>query len=219
MQAYGEANCCPGTLLPHEGCSGCSSRTFAAVRFLETVHSYPGKLLWFLCGYFHANHITVGTALFEEFPAKWGRALKGVATVYANPYATYDETSNWAKDTASTAFDVAAITPLVGAARGAVLAGKAAKGAKGVEAARVVEGAGEVVISNPIPQNGRFATVMPKKYAEQILKGQGSLSGGSEAWVTAADDLKGISTVEEAAKRLTLIDEKRGFEASWGCCG
>jgi hypothetical protein len=48
---------------------------------------------------------------------------------------------------------------------------------------------------------------MPSKFAEQLAKGEGNLSGGSEAWVTAADDLKGLNTVEGVANKLTLVDE------------
>jgi hypothetical protein len=62
-------------------------------------------------------------------------------------------------------------------------------------------------VTNELPKNGLFATVMPSKYVEAVKKGQGALSGGTEAWITAADDLAGISTVEGAAKRLTLVDE------------
>lgn len=47
---------------------------------------------------------------------------------------------------------------------------------------------------------------MPTQYAEALLKGTGRLSGGAEAWVTAADNLAGIDTIEGAAKRLTLVD-------------
>ena len=46
---------------------------------------------------------------------------------------------------------------------------------------------------------------MPKEYAEQLANG-GKLSKWSEAWITAADDLKGINSVTDVAKRLTLID-------------
>ena len=62
-------------------------------------------------------------------------------------------------------------------------------------------------LSNPFPTNGKFASVMPSKFAEQLIKGEGKLSGGSEAWITAADDLKGINTIKGAANRLTLVDE------------
>lgn len=34
---------------------------------------------------------------------------------------------------------------------------------------------------------------MPKKFAEQLAIGEGKLSGGTEAWITAADDLSGIN--------------------------
>ena len=62
-------------------------------------------------------------------------------------------------------------------------------------------------ISNALPKNGRFAIVMPKKFADQLSKGKGKLSGGAEAWITAADDLKGINTIEGAARRLALVDD------------
>lgn len=67
------------------------------------------------------------------------------------------------------------------------------------------------VLGNALPTNRRFATVMPRKFAEQLANGEGKLSGGMEAWITAADDLNGITTVEGAAKRLTLVDEVGNF--------
>jgi hypothetical protein len=54
-------------------------------------------------------------------------------------------------------------------------------------------GAAELVaktISNTLPQNGRFATVMPAQYAEQLMAKE-SLVIKAETWVTAADDLAG----------------------------
>ncbi|QVK18249.1 hypothetical protein KHQ81_00590 [Mycoplasmatota bacterium] len=47
---------------------------------------------------------------------------------------------------------------------------------------------------------------MPAEYADDLLKGTGKLSGGPEAFITAADDLAGINTIEGAAKRLTLLE-------------
>jgi flavodoxin len=54
-------------------------------------------------------------------------------------------------------------------------------------------GAAELVaktISNTLSQNGRFATVMPAQYAEQLMAKE-SLVIKAETWVTAADDLAG----------------------------
>ena len=63
------------------------------------------------------------------------------------------------------------------------------------------------ILTNPLPNNGVFASVMPKEFAKALADGKiKTLSGGPEAWVTAATDLKGITTVEGAAQRLTLVD-------------
>ena len=61
-------------------------------------------------------------------------------------------------------------------------------------------------VTNPLPANGRFSTVMPSGYAEAIAK-EGALVGKSEFWITAADDMMGITTRTGAAQRLTLINK------------
>jgi len=61
-------------------------------------------------------------------------------------------------------------------------------------------------ITNKIPMRG--ARAIPSEFVkgekEEMLSGPGKC----EAWVTAADDLKGINTAEGLAKRLTLLDNK-----------
>ncbi|KQW60423.1 MULTISPECIES: polymorphic toxin type 10 domain-containing protein [unclassified Ensifer] len=59
-------------------------------------------------------------------------------------------------------------------------------------------------IAGPAALPGRMARVVPAEYAN------GSRLAGpsaSEAWVTAADDLAGISTSKGLAERLALVDE------------
>ncbi len=57
-----------------------------------------------------------------------------------------------------------------------------------------------------VPANGRFSTVMRSDYAEAIAN-KGSLVGKNEFWVTATDDMAGITTRQGAAERLTLLDK------------
>jgi hypothetical protein len=66
-------------------------------------------------------------------------------------------------------------------------------------------------ITNVLPANGVFSRVMPEKFAKLLEKGESNLSAGSEAWISAADDLKGIETVKAAAQRLTLVNRNGGL--------
>ncbi len=70
-----------------------------------------------------------------------------------------------------------------------------------------IKGTSKVGLNNSFPENGRYSSVMPKEYADALKNGNGKLSGGTEAWITASDDLAGINTVEGVANRLTLIDD------------
>jgi hypothetical protein len=56
-------------------------------------------------------------------------------------------------------------------------------------------------VTNPIP--ARMARVVPAEFAGGARLGAPS---ATEAWVTAADDLAGITTSEGLASRLTLVD-------------
>jgi len=64
----------------------------------------------------------------------------------------------------------------------------------------------EIGISNPLPENGIFNRVMPKKYAEAFERGDGYIGGG-EVWITAADDLTGVTTRSQAQQRLSLYQD------------
>ncbi len=80
-----------------------------------------------------------------------------------------------------------------------------AEGSKVVdEVGNVIKGMGNTV-TNSLPANGKFSTVMSSDYAEAIAN-KGALVGKDEFWVTAADDMSGISSAQDAAERLTLID-------------
>ena len=61
-------------------------------------------------------------------------------------------------------------------------------------------------ITNPLPENGIYSRVMPEKYAKAFEQGKGYIGGG-EVWVTAADDLAGISTRTGIQKRLSLYND------------
>jgi RHS repeat-associated protein len=67
-----------------------------------------------------------------------------------------------------------------------------------------VEGAvgkNAAALANPIP--ARMARAIPAEFAGGARLGA---RGANEAWVTAAEDLAGISTSEGLAQRLTLVD-------------
>lgn len=66
----------------------------------------------------------------------------------------------------------------------------------------------DVEISNPLPAKGIYARVMPEKFAKLLQEGRIKLSPNSDSWVTAAEDLKGITSTEEMANKLTLIDKE-----------
>ena len=74
-------------------------------------------------------------------------------------------------------------------------------------AQRIVD---SLTAGNPLPQNGVFARVMAQKYANAFKRGEGGLGGGKEVWVTAADDLAGVSTVVGAQKRMSLFSDPQG---------
>lgn len=57
-------------------------------------------------------------------------------------------------------------------------------------------------IANQVPQ--RMARVVPAEFADGASLGA---PNAVEAWVTAADDLAGLSTAESVAQRLTLVDD------------
>ncbi len=65
-------------------------------------------------------------------------------------------------------------------------------------------------ISNPFPDNDTFARVMPARYAEAFASGKGNIGGGSEVFVTAADDLSGITTKSGAQQKLSLFTDYEG---------
>ena len=67
-------------------------------------------------------------------------------------------------------------------------------------------GSGEAAIRNPLPDNGVFSTVMKREYAEAIAD-KGTLAGKNEFWITAADDMSGITTRQGAAERLALVNK------------
>ncbi|NRB42125.1 MAG: hypothetical protein HRU20_27255 [Pseudomonadales bacterium] len=48
--------------------------------------------------------------------------------------------------------------------------------------------------------------MMPKKYAEAFERGEGYIGGG-EVWITAADDLAGVTTRTQAQQRLSLYQD------------
>lgn len=49
---------------------------------------------------------------------------------------------------------------------------------------------------------------MPERFAKLLQEEKVKLSPNSNSWVTAAEDLKGITSTEEMAKKLTLIDKE-----------
>ena len=57
-------------------------------------------------------------------------------------------------------------------------------------------------VTNPVPR--RMARVVPAQYAESPTL---AAPGAQEAFVTAAEDITGITTSRGLAERLTLIDE------------
>ncbi len=75
------------------------------------------------------------------------------------------------------------------------------------KAGKVVEGSKKEIIRNPIPVDRIFARAMPEKFAKQIQEGKALLSPQADSWVTAAEDLKGITSIEEVAKKLTLVEK------------
>jgi len=64
--------------------------------------------------------------------------------------------------------------------------------------------------SNPLPGDGLFSRVMPRKYADAFVRGDGTLGGGEEVFVGAAEDLMRVTTVREAQSRLSLFANEAG---------
>lgn len=49
---------------------------------------------------------------------------------------------------------------------------------------------------------------MPEKFAKLLQEGKVRLSPNTGSWVTAAEDLNGITCTEEMARKLTLVDKE-----------
>ena len=67
--------------------------------------------------------------------------------------------------------------------------------------------------NNTFPENNTFARIVDKSFAEKIKTGELTLSKpnfGNEAFVTAFDDVKGISDPKDLAKKLGLFQDKAG---------
>lgn len=54
----------------------------------------------------------------------------------------------------------------------------------------------KAAISNPLPAERIYARVMPEKFAKLLQDGKVKLSPNADSWVTAAEDLKGITSTE-----------------------
>ncbi len=71
-------------------------------------------------------------------------------------------------------------------------------------------------ILNPLPENGRFARVMPRVDAEIAKNGNGVLSNSqnalNEAFITAAEDIEGINSKSKLAERLGLYKDSSGVK-------
>ncbi len=69
----------------------------------------------------------------------------------------------------------------------------------------------KISVSNPFPKNGVFAHATKRKYAEKFKTGKGRLGrlNPNEAWITAADDLKGYGR-SQIAERLSLFKDAKG---------
>jgi hypothetical protein len=97
------------------------------------------------------------------------------------------------------------VLTLVGA-KGAQYATKAIKLGETAEAASVLTKA----ITNPLPENGLFSRVISAEHYAAWVEGKAPLGGKDGMWITAADDLKGISTSSGVQQRLSLFDDYAG---------
>ena len=67
-------------------------------------------------------------------------------------------------------------------------------------------------LSNPVPENGIFARVVPQEVASKIKSGEiplGKLNVHGEVFVAAYDDIKGLHP-SELSQRLGLFADKAG---------
>lgn len=96
-------------------------------------------------------------------------------------------------------------TPPASARARAVARGVPATPPASARARRIASG-----VSNSLPENGLFARVLPRKYAEAFVRGGGNLGGGTEVFATAADDLAGIASRAQAQSRLGLFRDPAG---------
>jgi RHS repeat-associated protein len=96
--------------------------------------------------------------------------------------------------------------------------GGTAAGAGGWLSSRGIAGAVDdvpvhhVEVSNPLPADGRYARVVPARYAEDFATGKGTLGGSGEVFVTAAEDVAGVTTPTGAAERLALYRDPAGSQ-------
>ncbi|MCX6127495.1 MAG: polymorphic toxin type 10 domain-containing protein [Proteobacteria bacterium] len=72
-------------------------------------------------------------------------------------------------------------------------------------------------LRNPIPENGTFSRVMPRAYVEELRAGRARFSridptnpAINESFITAADDLAGLSKGEDIARKLALYEDQAG---------
>jgi len=64
--------------------------------------------------------------------------------------------------------------------------------------------------NNIMPSDNLFARVMSNEYLEALLNSTGKLANGEEAFITAAEDLIGLTRSEEIAQRLSLFSDIEG---------
>jgi len=68
--------------------------------------------------------------------------------------------------------------------------------------------------TNPLPESGRIVRVLPARYGELLAQGENitlSSSTNKDVFITAADEIAGLSTSEAIARRLTLVNSSRQF--------
>jgi hypothetical protein len=72
-------------------------------------------------------------------------------------------------------------------------------------------------LRNPIPENGTFSRVMPRAYVEELRAGRARFSridptnpAINESFITAADDLAGLSKGDDIARKLALYEDQAG---------
>ena len=79
------------------------------------------------------------------------------------------------------------------------------------EGYKVFDGSGK--FTNPIPENGVFARIVPRDMASKIVSGEVPLSRPNihrEAFITAYEDLCTVNDPREFAKRLSLFQDHAG---------